>query len=141
MCFKSIKKLNPNATLVIVVHLSKNTFMKIIAKFLILTSITIYSSCSSHIDFIDGMWIDSKKVERLGLFDNTILCYQVQENEFIDENGWRSLCQGIEDFDAQYEEGFIYKISVNKIEIKDPPQDGSSVRYKLKEILSKEKVE
>src|SRR5690606_38761556 len=39
-----------------------------------------------------------------------------------------------------YEEGFFYKIKVDVIEVENPPADGSSVHYKLIEILDKSKV-
>lgn len=43
-----------------------------------------------------------------------------------------------DDFD--YEKGYAYKLRATKVLLKDPPQDGSSVRYEYLETLSKEKV-
>jgi len=98
----------------------------------------IVTSCSSDAYFIDSLWINSEKMDVESVTGGTLNCYQAQENEFVNESDWRSLCQGIEGFDDQYETGYIYNISVIKTDIKNPPQDGSSVSYKLKEILSKE---
>ena len=99
----------------------------------------IITSCSGDdTDFIDSLWVNSEKIDVESFAGGTVNCYQVQENEFVNENDWQSLCQSIEGFDGIYEEGYIYQISVNKIKIKNPPQDGSSVKYELIEVLSKE---
>lgn len=45
---------------------------------------------------------------------------------------------GIEKFN--YEEGFNYRLKVEIIHLKNPSQDDSSIKYKLIEIISKEKV-
>ena len=40
-----------------------------------------------------------------------------------------------------YEEGFIYKPKVNNFDGPNPAADGSSIRYELVEVVSKEAVE
>ncbi len=45
-----------------------------------------------------------------------------------------------EGFDFNYERGYEYKLEVKKIWMQDPPQDVSSIKYVLVNILSKEKV-
>lgn len=40
-------------------------------------------------------------------------------------------CMGVGE---QYETGYIYKIIVTKIKVKNPPADGSSVQYKLNSL-------
>lgn len=100
--------------------------------------VSALTSCSDDNDFVKCMWVNSEKVESLSWGGESIRCLDVQVNEFINENDWRALCQGIKGFSNQYEEGYVYKISVNKIKIKNPLQDASSVEYELIEILSKE---
>lgn len=111
-----------------------NIKLTIILAFLVLN----LTSCSDDTDFIDSLWINSEKIDVEFFAGGTLNCYQAQENKIINENDWQYFCQSIEGFDGIYEEGYIYQISVNKIKIKNPPQDGSSVKYELIEVLSKE---
>ena len=57
-------------------------------------------------------------------------CMQVKQNP---DSSWEWLYQGIEGFNFQ--EGIEYKIRVIVEEVKNPPADGSSLRYILHEIL------
>lgn len=53
---------------------------------------------------------------------------------------WEAFPMGkIEGF--EYESGYLYVLKVNKYKIKNPPADGSSIGYKLLEVLSKTKEE
>jgi len=105
-------------------------------QFIISLIITFNFSCSNNdSEFIQSLWIDSERVNCVGIDIQT--CYRVQENKIIDENEWQLFYQGIEGFDEQYEEGFIYQLSINKIKIKNPSADGSSSRYVLINIMSK----
>ena len=63
-------------------------------------------------------------------------CLQVKENK---EDEWTLLSQPIEGFD--YKEGFISKIEVDVIKIKNPPVHSSSLKYKLVKIIYQEKSE
>ncbi|TBN04272.1 DUF4377 domain-containing protein [Hyunsoonleella flava] len=105
---------------------------------LITISILVNFSCSSNdsIVNIESFWVDAQRVSCIGLVEQT--CYMVQDSATIDENNWQLFYDGILGFDEIYEEGYRYRLSVNKIEIKDPPQDSSSLRYELIEILNKE---
>lgn len=51
---------------------------------------------------------------------------------------WTNHYSGIEGF--TYEEGFEYKLSVKREKIKNPPQDGSSLRYTLVKVIEKIKT-
>lgn len=48
---------------------------------------------------------------------------------------WEWFYDQIEGFD--YEEGFEYQLTVNKVDIENPPADASSIRYELVEVVSK----
>jgi uncharacterized protein YaiE (UPF0345 family) len=43
-------------------------------------------------------------------------------------------------FDFDYERGYEYKLKAKKVWMRQPPQDVSSVKYELIELLTKEKV-
>ena len=59
-------------------------------------------------------------------------CMLVKENP---EDAWTYFYDQIEGF--QYEEGFTYELLVNEIPVSNPAADASSLRYELKNILSK----
>jgi heat shock protein HslJ len=61
-------------------------------------------------------------------------CLQFKEKQNED---WKLLYQPIEGF--TFEEGYFYKLKVRQIQVKNPPADGSSLRYVLKKEISKEK--
>lgn len=63
-------------------------------------------------------------------------CLQVKENK---EDDWTLLSQPIEGFD--YKEGFMSKIEIDVIKIKNPPVHSSSLKYKLVKIIYQEKSE
>ena len=73
-------------------------------------------------------YIHSKLVDCVGVGPQK--CMQVKQNP---DSSWEWLYQGIEGFDFQ--EGIEYKIRVVVEEVKNPPADGSSLRYVLHEIL------
>jgi len=62
----------------------------------------------------------------------------VQEGENIGTQNWEFLYSGIEGF--EFENGYLYELSVRKKKVNNPPADGSSIRYILKEIISKTEV-
>jgi hypothetical protein len=39
----------------------------------------------------------------------------------------------------EYEKGYRYQLSIEKTTLADPPMDGGNIRYKLLEIVKKEK--
>ena len=78
------------------------------------------------------LWINSAKVDCVGV--GPMQCLQVK---YSSEEAWSNFYQDIEGF--TYEPGFIYEISVERIQL-DPsnvPADASSIRYKLLEVISK----
>lgn len=62
----------------------------------------------------------------------------IQEDDEIGSENWSLLYDRIERFD--FEPGYIYDLKVRKIEIENPPQDASSVKYIMINLRSKEKV-
>jgi len=63
-------------------------------------------------------------------------CMLVKEEDDVE---WNYFYDGIEGF--EYEWGFLYRIEVLVSRVEDPPQDGSSRRYVLKNVIGKVKVE
>lgn len=59
-------------------------------------------------------------------------CMLVKESA---EDDWTYFYDQIEGFD--YEPGYTYELIVTEIKVNNPAADASSVRYKLKELLSK----
>lgn len=59
-------------------------------------------------------------------------CMQVKERP---QDDWQNFYDGIEGF--QYEPGFSYRLRVLKTPIPNPPADGSSVEWRLLEVLEK----
>ena len=58
-----------------------------------------------------------------------------------DDNEERMMLDIItEGFDIDYERGYEYKLNVEKIWMREPPQDVSSIKYVFIELVSKEKV-
>lgn len=111
-------------------------------KNIVLSILIILSlSCTNETDESNtsNLWIDSERVSCTGVGEQT--CYKIQESDAINNTNWVLFYDAIEGFDNQYETGYIYKISVTKNTVKNPPADASSIRYKLNKILSKELVE
>ncbi|MEE9372995.1 MAG: DUF4377 domain-containing protein [Saprospiraceae bacterium] len=63
---------------------------------------------------------------------------QIQEENEIGNEDWSLLFDGIVGFD--YKLGFFYKLKVKKNFIENPPADGSTIEYRLIEIVSQTKV-
>lgn len=100
----------------------------------------ILSACSPRIDSADvvHMRVNSTTVNCIGEMEGT--CLLVQEGNMIGTENWEYFyyVDSIEGF--SYEHGFIYNLRVRKTEIKNPMADGSSVRYELVKIISKEAI-
>ena len=62
------------------------------------------------------------------------MAFLVQEDEKIGSSTWDYLYDGIAGFNYEY--GTIYDLKVIKRSISNPPADGSSIEYELKEIIS-----
>lgn len=66
-------------------------------------------------------------------------CLLVQEGDLLGTEDWENFYFEDSIIGFDYEPGYIYTIRVRKTTIPDPPQDSSSIRYELVQILSKEK--
>lgn len=88
-------------------------------------------SCSTSSTKI--IYIADSKVDCVGVAP--MKCLQIKENK---TSNWTYFYNAIEGFD--YEEGYFYKIKVAVETIENPPADGSSLKYKLIEILDKSKT-
>ncbi len=66
------------------------------------------------------------------------LVMRVQEGRDIGSGNWTYHYGGIEGFD--YEWGYTYDLKVKKEFVKNPPADGSSIRYILEEVALKQMV-
>jgi len=60
-------------------------------------------------------------------------CLQIKENK---EDDWTLFYDTIEGF--EYKEGYLHKIEVSISKIKNPPSDGSKLKYKLNNIIYQE---
>ena len=83
-----------------------------------------------------NMMVNSYNVDCVGEMEGT--CLLVQEGDMIGTENWENFYyyDSIEGF--TYEPGFVYGLIVKKIEVENPPADGSSIRYVLESIVSKE---
>jgi len=63
-------------------------------------------------------------------------CLKIKENK---EDDWSLFYDSIEGFD--FKEGYTYKIEVKITKIKNPPTDGSNLKYKLVNLIYQEKTE
>ncbi len=83
-----------------------------------------------------NMMVNSYTVDCIGEMEGT--CLLVQEGNMIGTENWEYFyfVDSIEGF--VYEPGYVYGLEVKKTEVSDPPADGSSVKYELVRIISKE---
>ena len=82
------------------------------------------------------MRVNSYTVDCVGEMEGT--CLLVQEGDLIGTDDWEYFyyVDSIEGF--TYEPGFLYGLIVKKTAVENPPADGSSIRYELVKIVSKE---
>jgi len=91
----------------------------------------ITMACTSNSEVQSKMLIVADHLENcIGVGPQS--CMLVKENP---EDEWTFFYDQIEGF--EYEEGYTYELLVNKIPVANPPADASSIRYKLKNIISK----
>ncbi|NER13664.1 DUF4377 domain-containing protein [Leptobacterium flavescens] len=95
----------------------------------------VLTACSEDDTDIETLWVNEARVSCMGFVEQ--MCYEIQETENLGTD-WSFFYDPIEGFDNLYEEGFIYRIVVERTEVHNPPQDASSARYKLVRIISKE---
>ena len=91
----------------------------------------ITMACTSNSEVQSKMLIVADHLENcIGVGPQS--CMLVKENP---EDGWTFFYDQIEGF--EYEEGYTYELLVNEITVANPAADASSIRYKLKNIISK----
>jgi hypothetical protein len=83
------------------------------------------------------------KVETLFVRDQRVACEAEGPRECLqvrssESEQWRNLFASIEGFD--YEPGYGYELRVEVTPIANPPADAASLKYKLKEVVSKTKT-
>jgi len=79
------------------------------------------------------MYVKENKVPCTGVAP--MECLQVRAEN---ETEWSNLYTNIQGF--HYQPGYQYKLLVTVSSIKNPPADGSSLKYTLKKVMSKKKV-
>ena len=90
------------------------------------------TSCNKETSEIE-LRVNHFKQSAVGL--DPTLVYLVQEGDEVGTEDWTYLYNNIIGFD--YEWGYVYDLMVERRNIKNPPQDGSSVELSLVEVLSK----
>lgn len=93
----------------------------------ILVMTAVFYSCTPT------LYVAPKRVDCTGIADQQ--CYLIRRTT---DGNWILHYQEIQGFD--YEPGFSYKIKVKKEQVKNPPMDGSSIKYTLVEVLEKRDV-
>jgi len=76
------------------------------------------------------LFVGPERTECMTVIPTT--CLQVR---FSPEGSWENFSDPIEGF--EFEPGFLYELRVRRIPIADPPADGSSFRWILLELVSK----
>ena len=88
-------------------------------------------ACTSNTEVQSKMLIVADHLENcVGVGPQS--CMLVKENP---EEEWTYFYDQIEGF--EYEEGYTYELLVNEIPVPNPAADASSLRYELKNIISK----
>lgn len=77
------------------------------------------------------LYVDSEKVDCVGVAPQK--CYRVREDPSED---WRFFYSEIAGF--EFEPGYQYELLVREEKVKNPPADGSSLRWELIKVVSKE---
>ncbi len=103
-------------------------------KFLILFAL-LTLSCSEGIEK-SNLRINHYKQSAVGLGPTLVLL--IQEGDQIGSDEWQYFYSGIEGFD--YEWGYTYDLKVRKENIENPPEDASSIRYVLEDLIQKSRV-
>lgn len=106
--------------------------------FFSISIIILFSSCGPKITETSrvNMMVNSYTVNCIGEMEGS--CLLVQEGNMIGTENWEYFyyVDSIEGFN--YEPGFVYALEIKKTKVENPPADGSSIRYELVRIVSKE---
>ena len=80
-------------------------------------------------------WVNGSKVDCSGV--GPMKCLQIQKSDILQPGNWQNLFTEIEGFNFQ--NGYLFKIKIaeEKLNPAKVPVDGSTVKYKLVEILEK----
>jgi hypothetical protein len=83
-----------------------------------------------------------KKTKTVLIKSNLVTCEGVSTQKCMEyqlkgEDSWQLFYGEIEGF--TYEEGYKYELEVDVEKVANPPADGSSLKYSLKEVIKKEK--
>ena len=101
-------------------------------KYLLLTLITFSSFTLMGCKKTETVLIKSNLVACEGVSTQKCMQYQVKG-----EDSWQLFYDEIEGF--TYEEGYAYELEVAIEKVTNPPADGSSLKYSLKNIIKKER--
>jgi hypothetical protein len=99
---------------------------------ILLTLLVVFlmaASCEDELE-TQTLFVNSARVACEGVSE--MECLEVKEHA---EDEWTLFYDNIDGFD--YEAGYVYELTVEVSEIADPPEDGSSLEYRLIEIVSK----
>lgn len=105
---------------------------------LFLLTAVVFTSCSTQKELTNApytMWIKGIQVDCTGV--GPMKCLQVQKNDVIEPGKWQNFYGDIDGF--QFQQGIRYKLLVNekRSDKSQVPADGSSIQYKLVEVLEK----
>lgn len=108
--------------------------------FIYLLTLCLFTASCSNDDTIGtlNLRVDSFTVACEGVTIGE--CLLVQEGDMIGTEEWNYFYfkDNIEGF--VFEANYVYDLIVQKTTIKNPPQDGSSIRYQLIKVISKTQV-
>lgn len=87
--------------------------------------------------------LQAQKSKKLFVADRKVSCYGIAAGKCLQikekpQESWEPFYSNIEGF--EYEEGYEYKILVNKVPVINAPADAPSMRYKLAKIISRKKT-
>ncbi len=105
---------------------------------ILLTIISLFFSCSTKKELSTQpyvMWIKGIKVDCTGV--GPMKCLLVQKSENIESGKWEYFYSEIEGFKFQNGTRSKILVSEKKVEDSQVPADGSSIKYKLIEVLEK----
>lgn len=103
--------------------------------FCLLLTLTLFS-CKEEVEVVN-IRVNHFKPLGFGIPDQLI--YQVQYPQNFGTNEWQNFSSEISGFD--YEWGHVYELKIEERPVENPPQDGSSIDFKLREVISKTRVD
>jgi hypothetical protein len=105
-------------------------------KILILCVVLLSFSCDDDKEGVEMvMRVKENKVSCSG-YEGQTECYLVQQGDNIDTEDWEYFYEQIQGF--SYQPGFVYKLSVRKMDVENPMEDQPHVVYYLIKEISKE---